>query len=434
LTEGSIKQKIIAAKCLTLFFQTTQEAVDDYIHQFMVQMSGLLSDSNLDLVKESWNVLDAMIKRIRKDDLDKYVTTARKGLKAAIQPLEHGDEVAAFNLPKGLTPLLNVFLQGLMTGEVDTREVSAVALGELVSRTAEMNLKPYVTQITGPLIRVIGDRIPPFVKTAILHTLGLLLSKVPSMLKPFLPQLQRTFVKCLSEVGSNQSMRSETARCLSLLIPLQTRLDPLVTELVQGIRVAEMEVKKSIWEALFGLLDGVKRESGRSLSDASYGNIKALIFESLLESGEYEVSKRIGSSKCLGSLCLSVSLDLAKEYILELTQNVEKRDWVELHGILLGLEGIMKYSKDVVSICGLTDEILTIVTSSLGSSKSQILEASVALAQQMVLQNVATTELVEALVKVSHPSTESTDARREAIICLKTLSKYNHKVFKRKLI
>jgi hypothetical protein len=38
------------------------------------------------------------------------------------------------------------------------REVSAEGLGELVGLTSEEGLKPFVVTITGPLIRIIGDR------------------------------------------------------------------------------------------------------------------------------------------------------------------------------------------------------------------------------------------------------------------------------------
>ena len=96
-------------------------------------------------------------------------------------------------------------------------------------------------QITGPLIRIIGDRFPWQIKAAILKTLGLLIGyvcgghvhygrrgffaaaisaswltrptpphstslhsrpdcrKAGAGLKPFVPQLQTTFVKCLSD-------------------------------------------------------------------------------------------------------------------------------------------------------------------------------------------------------------------------------------------
>jgi hypothetical protein len=40
------------------------------------------------------------------------------------------------------------------------REEAAEGLGEVVSLTSEDSLKPHVVQITGPLIRIIGDRFP----------------------------------------------------------------------------------------------------------------------------------------------------------------------------------------------------------------------------------------------------------------------------------
>lgn len=50
-----------------------------------------------------------------------------------------------------------------------------------------------------PLIRIIGDRFPWQVKSAILGTLGIMISKGGAALKPFLPQLQTTFIKCLQD-------------------------------------------------------------------------------------------------------------------------------------------------------------------------------------------------------------------------------------------
>ena len=58
-------------------------------------------------------------------------------------------------------------------------------------------LRPYVIKITGPLIRVVGDRFQWQVKSAILGTLTALLKRVGSVLRPFVPQLQTTFVKAL---------------------------------------------------------------------------------------------------------------------------------------------------------------------------------------------------------------------------------------------
>jgi hypothetical protein len=224
--------------------------------------------------------------------------------------------MAGFNFPKALSPILAILLQGLIGGSAEVREISAQLLGDVVTRTSEIALKPFITQITGPLIRVISDRFAPSVKTAILGTLALLLSKVPGSLKPFLPQLQRTFVKSLSEVGGTSAMRSKTAQCLSALIPLQTRLDPLVLELVQGIKTADEAVEPAMWEALNGLLRGVSRDSGKSISEASQNNILSLIHDKLLNSGENGKIQRVGASKCFGSICNVLAIGRTRGLLL----------------------------------------------------------------------------------------------------------------------
>lgn len=54
-----------------------------------------------------------------------------------------------------------------------------------------------------------------------------LLKKVPLFVKPFLPQLQRTFAKGLADTSS-EPLRQRSAQGLSVLITLAPRIDPLV--------------------------------------------------------------------------------------------------------------------------------------------------------------------------------------------------------------
>lgn len=49
---------------------------------------------------------------------------------------------------------------GLQGSSTEAREAAAEGLGEMVSVTSQDALKPFVVQITGPLIRIIGDRFP----------------------------------------------------------------------------------------------------------------------------------------------------------------------------------------------------------------------------------------------------------------------------------
>lgn len=62
-------------------------------------------------------------------------------------------------------------------------------------------------------------------------------SQVGIALKPFLPQLQTTFTKALQD--SNRGVRLKAADALGKLISIHVKVDPLFTELLNGIRVME---------------------------------------------------------------------------------------------------------------------------------------------------------------------------------------------------
>ena len=98
---------------------------------------------------------------------------------------------------------------------------AATGLGEVIRVTSAAALKPSVVHITGPLIRILGDRFSHGVKTAVLDTLAVLLAKAKDMLKPFFPQLQTTFLKALND--SNRTVRLKAGFALSHLINIHTR-------------------------------------------------------------------------------------------------------------------------------------------------------------------------------------------------------------------
>lgn len=63
------------------------------------------------------------------------------------------------------------------------------------------------------------------------------------MLKPFITQLQTTFIKSLSE--PNRNVRFHAAKALgSLMTILSARIDSLVNELLSGVNSAEGGVQE----------------------------------------------------------------------------------------------------------------------------------------------------------------------------------------------
>ena len=127
--------------------------------------------------------------------------------------------------------MLPIYQRGILYGDASIREVAAAGLGELMNITSTKFLAgPFIIKVTGPLLRIVGDRNPSAVKIAIIKTLGLILLKGGPALRAFVPQFQTTFLKALSD--PSRQVRVEAIKALALLMPLSTRLDPLIKELV----------------------------------------------------------------------------------------------------------------------------------------------------------------------------------------------------------
>ena len=213
----------IANSSLSRFFSKSELDYSRY-HQDLIRVLLLsFDDSDIEVVKLAWTALSELTKHLKKEETESLVLSTRQVLQ---QVGVSGVDLPGFSLPKGINAILPIFLQGLMNGSTEQRINAALAISEIINRTSADALKPFVTQITGPLIRVVSERSAD-VKSAILLTLNHLLEKIPTHLKPFLPQLQRTFAKALAD-SSSEVLRSRAAKALGTLITLTPRIDPLI--------------------------------------------------------------------------------------------------------------------------------------------------------------------------------------------------------------
>lgn len=233
-------------KHLAALFRETRLDYSRYLADWLRVLLTHFADSSPEVVLASWQALDALTKALRKEEMASLVGQTRRIIQTTCVS---GYDLPGFSLPKGLSAILPLFLQSLLYGDADQKEEAASGLGDIVQRTDAVSLRSYVTQITGPLIRIMGERSGPEVKSAILSTLRLLLTKIPAALKPFLPQLQRTFTKSLAD--PNKSVRSHAAVALGSLISLQTtRVDSLITELVAGAKSLDNDTSLAMLSAL----------------------------------------------------------------------------------------------------------------------------------------------------------------------------------------
>lgn len=98
-------------------------------------------------------------------------------------------------MPQGVACILPVLREGVLTGSPEQKEEAARALGAVIKLTSAEALRPSVVSITGPLIRILGDRFAWTVKSALLETLTLLLLKVSTLFFILLHYQIRNFLQ-----------------------------------------------------------------------------------------------------------------------------------------------------------------------------------------------------------------------------------------------
>lgn len=255
--------------------QVNEEDMDDYRVDWIRILVGLMDDSDEGVVTAAWEALDHFVKTIHKDELQTLVVPLRRTIESTGAP---GRTVPGFSRPKGVQSLVPILLAGVLSGTQEQREQAAFGIGDLVQRTSEAAIKPYIIQLTGPLIRVIsGQSIAPQIKGAILQTLTVLLEQVPQLVRPFHPQLTRTFVKSASDPAA-LSIRVKAATGLGELMKHQPRVDPLITELIGAVQTGEREVAPSVVSALAAVCNS----AGQNIGAAAKTSIVELIEEAFM--------------------------------------------------------------------------------------------------------------------------------------------------------
>ncbi|KAF8317653.1 ARM repeat-containing protein [Clavulina sp. PMI_390] len=268
-----------ACSTFAVFCANTDLDFSTYRVDWIRQLVSLLDDRENVVHEAAWKALDEFVKSIDKDEMDVLVVPLRRTIESTGAP---GRNVPGFSLPKGVAPILPIITAGLTGGNNEQREHASYSIADVIERTEESAIKPYITQLTGALIRVItqATTAPPPVKGGILHALTVMLQRIPTFVKPFFPQLQRTFVKSLSDAALSVRLRAVTA--LTALMVHQPRVDPLITELVGAVRSNDDAIAGSIASALGGVVTSARKH----VSAASAELLLELVSDSLRESHE----------------------------------------------------------------------------------------------------------------------------------------------------
>ena len=397
---------------LSNFFANAHIDYSRYYQDLIRVLLISFDDSDADTVKGAWLALSELTKKLKKEEMESLVHSTRQQLQHVGVP---GANLPGFTLPKGINAILPIFLQGLMNGSADQRTNAALAISDIIDRSSADSLKPFVTQITGPLIRVVSERSTE-VKSAIMSTLNNLLEKIPTLLKPFLPQLQRTFAKSLAD-ESSEVLRSRAAKALGTLITLTPRIDPLITELVTGSKTTNPGVQNAMLRALYEVVN----KAGGNMSEASRNQILGLIDS---DAGGGDEKMAITNAQLLGALVKSLPPTFNASSLIKtrvLTSHMT-------HSSVLSLNAVLCSSSASLTE-GFPQETPTIICHGIKSKQTFISDNCVLAAGKYLLIDdrnprkiEASVSIIEALANAVQPGGPA-DTRRLALVVIRTVNR-----------
>ncbi|CAG9949575.1 unnamed protein product [Clonostachys rosea f. rosea IK726] len=404
------RRRAAAARHFRNFFMASSVDYSRYNQDIIRSLLNSFDDGDMDVVKDSWSALSEFTKRLRKEEMESLVPSTRQTL---VRVGVAGATLRGFELPKGINAILPIFLQGLMNGTADQRVQAALGISDIVDRTSEASLKPFVTQITGPLIRVVSERATE-VKSAILLTLNNLLEKMPTALKPFLPQLQRTFAKSLADTSS-ETLRSRAARALGTLIKYTPRIDPLIAELVTGSKTTDAGVKTAMLKALYEVVS----KAGANMGESSRAAVLGLID---MDTDERDDSMTITNAKLLGALIKNVPEDIA--------QGLLRNRVVTTHfsnPSALAINAVLVESPDVLLDSALAADLPDLLCQGITHKSTFIADNFILATGKYLLSSSPrgfedAKKIFSALATVIEPG-NPTDSRRLALVVVRTVSR-----------
>ncbi|KAL7456767.1 hypothetical protein ACHAWC_008242 [Mediolabrus comicus] len=350
-----------------------------------------LNDDSSVVLKANNAAIGALTKCVPVEELAKHIRYIKDLIGSMVSDARYrkggvGDGeffLPGLNIPKGLEPLLPIYQRGILYGDATTRELAASGLGDLIKITQTKYLAgPFLIKLTGPLLRIVGDRNPPAVKIAIVQTLGLILTKGGPALRAFVPQFQTTFVKALSD--PSRQVRVEAIKALALLMPLSTRVDPLIKELVS----TSLGKSSNVTADTAGLV-AIQTATLEALAVVlKHGGSKVKLAESVpssLDAGKELIRHeddgiRESAAKVIGYACQLLDADAAnsvlEELVIDESSNLSACSVESKHGMACICRRILSRPVGAKVDRDLYKSVTTVVLALMKDSNSLVKEAA----------------------------------------------------------
>ena len=371
--DDSVIVRRAAALLLHSFCCQNKTSCAPLVPQLIRGLILLFIDSNEQVLHLSWEALNSLTKNLDTKEQIEYVNEVRNAVRHAASDLKsvgtNQTLLPGFCIEKGIAPILPIFREAILNGNAEQKEQAADGLSEVIQMTSPTALKSSIVNMTGALIRILGDRYIWNVKVAVLDTLSLLLSKAGMCLRPFIPQLQQTFLKAL--IDQNRIVRLRAANAISYLILVHTRCELIFTEIHNYVKTYNNNDEMPFRETMLYALRLGTKVAGDKLSDTTRGSILSTV-SSLVSSSDDSI--RTASAACLGTLAKFLKNEelnnIAKSHLLEDDMTL---DWTFRHGKSIALRIALKEAPERLIIQDWVEKVVKMLTTYMTSDRISII-------------------------------------------------------------
>ena len=415
IKSDSHSRRTIAISRLASFFKNASVDFSRYNQDLIRVLLLSFDDRDMNVVINAHQALADLQSRLRKEEMETLVPSTRQ---IVSQIGVAGADLPGFSIPKGIQTVLAIFVQGLLNGTSEQRLQAAYGMADMISKTSGDSLKLFMTQLAGPLIRVAGERSSEL-KIAVMGGLKDLITKMPAALRPFYPQLQRTFTKAIGD-NASEVLRNRAIEALVTLIPLIQRIDPLITELVTGARIS---LDSGVQNANLKALQEALSLAASNMSDASRDSVLRLIDR---QQDEQDTKTLVTNARLLGAMIKVLPTESAAPLIKArmLIQPITNSSILTLNAILL---------ETAVSLKGYQSEVESVITNGIAGKNTFIQHNAILAAGKLLLTSETdmagrhpdtVSELIAAITDVILPGNDI-DTRRLGLVVIRTVTRHH---------
>lgn len=331
--EGYPDRRVAAARVFEVFARSgNRERVNACAVTILEVLIRQFADTDEGAATAAWGAWRELCDAVSSTEMSRHIPIIRQSLRAASSGITEAETILlGLQVPKSLAPFVPVVTEGLLNGAPELKEQAALCISELIELTTAKILAPFVIKLTGPLIRSLSGRVPWQVKAAIIKALHGLIKNGTTMVRSFVPQLQGSFVKNLSD--GSRLVRVRACSGLSAIIPLQNRLEPLLNDLVSlGINGLTPGPRSAAFRACSQVF-----RLGKKLPDNIIIKFGPKLCNGLMDEDE-EVWRTAG--KCIGFMAERSENREEYEMIISMVRDQLNGDDVDMNAKISILRGV----------------------------------------------------------------------------------------------